>query len=76
MAKARRSFTNEFKIAAVQLVTGKGFVFADHGRIALKGLRARARTREPPGQTDGQKVALCLRPSRRFPAICAWHAPC
>jgi transposase len=32
MAKARRSFTREFKIAAVQLVTGKGYSFAEAAR--------------------------------------------
>jgi transposase len=32
MAKARRSFTPEFKIAAVQLVTGKGYSFAEAAR--------------------------------------------
>jgi transposase len=32
MAKARRSFTREFKLAAVQLVTGKGYSFAEAAR--------------------------------------------
>jgi len=32
MAKARRSFNREFKIAAVQLVTGKGYSFAEAAR--------------------------------------------
>ena len=32
MAKARRTFTNEFKSAAVQLVTGKGYSFAEAAR--------------------------------------------
>jgi transposase len=32
MAKARRSFTREFKLAAVQLVIGKGYSFAEAAR--------------------------------------------
>ena len=32
MARARRVFTREFKIAAVQLVTGKGYSFAEAAR--------------------------------------------
>ena len=32
MANARRSFNREFKIAAVQLVTGKGYSFAEAAR--------------------------------------------
>jgi transposase len=32
MAKARRTFTNEFKSAAVQLVTGQGYSFAEAAR--------------------------------------------
>ncbi len=35
MAKARRTFTNEFKIAAVQLVTGKGYSFAEAAHRTL-----------------------------------------
>ena len=32
MARARRVFNREFKIAAVQLVTGKGYSFAEAAR--------------------------------------------
>ncbi len=32
MTKARRTFTHEFKIAAVQLVTDKGYSFAEAAR--------------------------------------------